>query len=573
MTAQPIVQRVAEVTGGLELHPNPVLNRVFATRGVSSADELDTSLQHLLPPSTLGDIGKATSRLTQALELGQTITVVGDFDADGATSTALAVSALAAMGAKRVEFLIPKRQNEGYGLSPALVDRAAALNTSLILTVDNGIAAHQGVARARELDIDVIVTDHHLPGKVLPDAIATVNPNVPGDAFESKHLAGVGVTFYVMVALRRELCDKGWFKARSIVVPRLADWLDLVAIGTIADLVPLDANNRRLVDQGIRRIRAGQCRPGISALLALGKRSQQSLVATDLGFSVAPRLNAAGRLDDMARGVNCLLAADHDSAMTLAGALDSLNRQRRSIESEMRESANLAVQKMLETGQDLPSGLSLHHPEWHPGVVGILAGRIKDQYHRPTVAFAATDHGMLVGSARSVPGLHIRDAIAEVANAQPDTVVRFGGHAMAAGLTIPAAQLGAFEQCFAAICSAHLGEASQVPVIYSDGALDPAHLTLDFARLIRFAAPWGQGFAEPQFDNEFIFKQSRVVGKRHLRLELAASEHGERIAAIAFGQAGAHGVVRARIVYRLDINNWRGRDSVQLNVSHIQPLA
>lgn len=573
VTAHRIVRRPLPTERTTTLDQHPVLDRIFAARGIEHTDDLDPSLSRLLPPDSLGDIGKATARLRRALELNETITVVGDFDADGATSTALAVSALTAMGAGRVEFLIPTRTNGGYGLSPDLVDAAGHRGTALIVTVDNGVAAHRGIERATEHGIDVIVTDHHLPGDELPRPVAIVNPNVHGDTFPSKHLAGVGVTFYLMAALRSELRDAGWFVARKIEPPRLADWLDLVAVGTVADLVPLDANNRRLVEQGIRRIRAGNCRPGISALIAFGRRPQSDIVASDLAYSVAPRLNAAGRLDDMARGVNCLLADTPDSAHSLANTLENLNQERRVIESQMRDTADLTVQKLLATRETLPAALSLHHPEWHQGVVGILAGRVKDRYHRPTVAFAATDHARLVGSARSVPGLHIRDAIAEVASAAPGIIERFGGHAMAAGLTLSAAQLGVFETLFAEVCAQRLGDQPDIKDIFTDGALDPDEFSLDLAHRLRFAAPWGQAFPEPSFDGEFDVARSKVVGERHLQLDLLQAGSGETLPAIAFGQAEMHGIGRAHVVYRLDINHWRGRETLQLNVSHIAPCS
>ncbi|MEM9602742.1 MAG: single-stranded-DNA-specific exonuclease RecJ [Pseudomonadota bacterium] len=573
MTIARILRRETPAATNVELHPNAVLNRVFAARGITDPTDLDPSLGLLLPPDSLGDIGKATARLREALERGESITVVGDFDADGATSTALAVSALGAMGARQVHYLIPTRTTDGYGLSPSLVDSAAASGSTLIVTVDNGIAAHRGIERASSVDVDVIVTDHHLPGDELPEAFATVNPNVQTDRFPSKHLAGVGVTFYVMVALRSELRRVGWFDNRGIPCPRLADWLDLVAVGTVADLVPLDSNNRRLVEQGLRRIRAGQCRPGISALIAFGRRPQTDVVASDLAFSVAPRLNAAGRLDDMAHGVDCLLAVDDATARELAQTLDNLNQERRVIESQMRDSADLAVQKLTASGKTLPAALSLHHPDWHPGVVGILAGRIKDRHHRPTVAFAAADHGKLVGSARSVPELHIRDTIAEIAHANPDLIERFGGHAMAAGLTISAARLGTFEALFADVCAQHLGDKADVKTVMSDGPLAADDFSLELARLLRFAAPWGQAFAEPQFDGEFTVLRSRVVGERHLQLELQGAHGGGGHSAIAFGQAALRGATQVRLVYRLEINHWRGRDSVQLNVLHIEVMA
>ena len=571
VTIHRIVRRSGNSQVG-NLHPNPVLNRIFAVRGIADPVELDVSLGLILPPSSLGDIGKATARLRQALEVGEAITIVGDFDADGATSTALAVSALIAMGAARVDYAIPTRGRDGYGLSADIVDDAAKRGTTLIVTVDNGVAAHRGIEHATECGVDVIVTDHHLPGESLPEPVALVNPNLHGDTFPSKHLAGVGVTFYVMAALRSELRHAKWFDGRGLEEPNLAEWLDLVAVGTVADLVPLDANNRRLVEQGLRRIRAGKCRPGISALIAFGRRPQADIVASDLAFSVAPRLNAAGRLDDMARGVNCLLSTSADSARELAQTLDNLNQERRVIETQMRDSADIAVQRLQANGRELPAGLCLHHPEWHPGVVGILAGRIKDRHHKPTVAFAAADGGKLVGSARSIQGLHIRDALAEIAHTHPDMIERFGGHAMAAGLTIPAPMLGEFERLFANLVEAKLGEDTGVRELWSDGPLQEPDFSLDLAKALRFAAPWGQEFPEPVFDGEFNVLRSRVVGERHLQLDLAQDNSSQALSAIAFGQADHHGMSRAHVLFRLEINHFRGRDTLQLNISHLQAI-
>ncbi len=570
VTINRIVRRSVPDNSGT-LHHNPVLNRVFAARGISDPEDLDVSLKLTLPPTELGGIGRATARLRRALELGETIAVVGDFDADGATSTALACSALTAMGAAQVSFAIPKRGRDGYGLSIDIVNDVAQSGATLIMTVDNGVAAHQGIEHASELGIDVIVTDHHLPGDKLPSPVAMVNPNLLGDTFASKHLAGVGVTFYVMAALRTELRNADWFNSRAIPEPNLAEWLDLVAVGTVADLVPLDANNRRLVEQGMRRIRAGQCRPGISALIAFGRRPQSDVVSSDLAFSVAPRLNAAGRLDDMARGVNCLLSTTAATARELAQTLDNLNNERRVIETQMRDSADLAVQKLQANGRALPIALCLHHPDWHPGVVGILAGRIKDRHNRPTIAFAASPDGKLVGSARSISGFHIRDTLADIANQHPDLVERFGGHAMAAGLTIPAHRLGEFEAAFVNASESRLGADPGVRDMFSDGELSHSDMTLDLAKSLRFAAPWGQAFPEPCFDGEFDLLRSRVVGERHLQCELAVVG-GQSVSGIAFGQAAHQGMQRAHLLYRLEINHWRGRDALQLNISHVQPL-
>jgi single-stranded-DNA-specific exonuclease len=496
--------------------------------------------------------------------------MVGDFDADGATSVALCVRALQLMGATDVQYLVPNRFEYGYGLTPEIVTDAAALEPAVIVTVDNGISSIAGVQAARAHGIQVVVTDHHLPGEQLPPADAIVNPNLPGDAFPSKHLAGVGVAFYVMLALRTRLRERGWFESRQRTEPNLAQFLDLVALGTVADVVPLDRNNRILVQQGIRRIRAGRCVPGIRALLQVSGRRQHSCVATDLGFAVAPRLNAAGRLEDMAIGIECLLSPDETTAGRLAARLDALNRERREIEAGMQAQALTAIERLHLDAERLPVGLCLFESDWHQGVVGILAARIKERFHRPVIAFARSGSGELKGSARSVPGLHIRDVLDAVAVRYPGLVSRFGGHAMAAGLTLDEAAYGDFARAFDAEVCRHLSRDDLATVLYSDGELSEEELSLETARVLRDASPWGQGFPAPLFDGDFEVVGQRVVGERHLKLTLQPAGGSRQIDAIAFNTPvlpAACGSVR--LAYRLDVNLYRGIESAQLVVEHI----
>lgn len=553
----------------------PVLARVLATRGVTRADELAVDLSRLLPPAQLKGMDTAVAILADAVTGGARLLVIGDYDADGATSTALCVSLLRAMGAD-VDFLVPDRFRFGYGLSPEIVEVAAQRAPAVIITVDNGISSHAGVARAKALGIRVVVTDHHLPAESLPDADAIVNPNQPGCPFPSKCMAGVGVAFCVMTVLRGELRQRGWFgPARP--EPNLADALDLVALGTVADVVPLDANNRLLVEQGLRRIRAGRVRPGIAALIAVAKRSRERLVATDLGFAVGPRLNAAGRLDDMTHGIRCLLAADDAEAGRYAAELDAFNRDRRAIEGDMQQQAQRVMERLsLDT---LPHGLCLFDPGWHPGVIGILASRIKERYHRPTIAFAPADGAAsdeLRGSARSIEGLHIRDAIDAVAAHHPGLIDRFGGHAMAAGLTLSRARLEEFREAFETEVRRLLPPEVLAPVVLSDGELPLADLDLRLAEALREAVPWGQAFPAPLFDGEFEVLEQRVVGEKHLKLVLSTpASRGRVIDAIAFNAdlaqwPAARG--RVRLAYRVDVNEYRGLRTPQLVVELVTPI-
>ena len=556
-------------------HLHPVLRRVYAGRQVGSEQDLDHGLRCLLSPESLKDIGVAVDLLEAALREQQRILIVGDFDADGATSSALMVAGLRAMGAASVDFLVPNRFDFGYGLTPEIVAVAAERSPQLLITVDNGISSVAGVAAARAAGMRVLVTDHHLPGRELPAADAIVNPNQPGDPFPSKHLAGVGVAFYVLMALRARLRDSGWFRSRGLAEPNLAEFLDLVALGTVADLVPLDRNNRVLVHQGIQRIRCGGGRPGIRALLEVAGRNPARLVAADFGFAVGPRLNAAGRLDDMSLGIECLLCAEPESAREWAGQLDALNRERREIEAQMKTSALQHLDAMQLPADELPSGLCLYDPDWHQGVIGILASRIKEQFDRPVIAFASAGDGTLKGSARSVPGLHIRDALDAIAVRHPELLNKFGGHAMAAGLSLDETALPAFRAAFAEELDRRLERNGLQGVLYSDGELSAQDLSLELSEALRSAGPWGQEFPEPLFDGEFTLLRQRIVGGSHLKMTLRCADGDRPLDAIAFNQSDGQALregQQLRLAYRLDSNEYRGMLGLQLVVDLIQVL-
>jgi single-stranded-DNA-specific exonuclease len=550
---------------------HPVLRRVLALRGVTDRRELEPSLAHLHPPSSLNGLDRAVDLLAQTLETGGRTLVVGDFDADGATSSALAVHALRAMGGV-AGFLVPNRFEYGYGLTPEIVAVAARHGPDLLITVDNGISSLSGVEAARARGMRVLITDHHLPGPKLPAADAVVNPNLPGDPFPSKHLAGVGVIFYVLSALRQRLRGQDWFARRGIAEPNMAEYLDLVALGTVADVVPLDHNNRILVEQGLRRIRAGRCRAGIRALLEVAGRDRQQAVSADLAFAVAPRLNAAGRLTDMALGIECLLSEDEAHARHLARQLDGLNRSRREIEAQMQAEALAALDALeLESGP-LPAGLCLFDAGWHQGVIGILAARIKERVHRPVIAFAPAEGGQIKGSARSIVGLHIRDVLDAVARDSPGLIARFGGHAMAAGLSLDRGALPDFREAFVAEVSRHLGAEDLQGELLSDGELADHELTLEVAETLRLAGPWGQGFPPPLFDGAFRVLSRRPVGDGHLKMMLGCGPTTVRVDAIAFrfDQAVPEQDERVRVAYRLDVNDYQGRRSPQLIVEHLE---
>jgi single-stranded-DNA-specific exonuclease len=566
-------QPAADIPLGDELHP--VLRRVLLARGVRSPAELRLGLGELLAPDSLAGIGQAASLLAEAVQEQRSILVVGDFDADGATGTAVALLALRAMGADRVAFRVPNRFEFGYGLTPGLVETLAASPPDLLLTVDSGIGCVRGIARARELGCRVIVTDHHLPGESLPAADAIVNPNCAGDTFPSKALAGVGVVFYLAGKTRQLLRERGWF-GRSRPEPNLAALLDLVALGTVADLVPLDHNNRVLVRQGLERIRRGRSRPGLMALLRAGNRDYRHASAADLGFAVAPRLNAAGRLEDMSVGIRCLLSEDRGEADRLAEQLDALNRQRRDLQLQMQSEAMEQVRALvgaLQAEARLPAAVCLFDESWHQGVVGLVAAKIKDAVHRPVVAFAPEAEGseLLKGSARSLRGLHIRDVLALLDTRRPGLVRAFGGHAMAAGLTLPRAGLPAFREALeAAVLSILDGESLDADIL-TDGGLAAADIGLELARLLQEAGPWGQRFPEPLFDGRFAILDHRVVGGAHLKLRVRAEDGGEALEAIAFnhGSEDLPGSATVRLLYRLDINRWQGSETCQLRVEQI----
>jgi single-stranded-DNA-specific exonuclease len=567
------LRRRPEASGAdaLPIDLHPLLRRIYRARGVRAASGCHLSLADLHPMEALGGIDRAREILADCIKAGRSILVVGDYDADGATGSALAVRGLRQLGAARVSYLVPSRFAFGYGLSPEVVDAAASSAPDLLLTVDNGIASIAGVRRARELRIPVIVTDHHLPGSELPDAAAIVNPNLPGDPFPSKHLAGVGVIFYVLAAVRARLRADGWF-GQGRPEPNLAELLDLVALGTVADVVTLDDNNRILVEQGLRRMRAGRASPGVRALLEVAGRRPEQVTARDLGFAAGPRLNAAGRLTDMSLGVECLLTDDLARAASIARELDALNTQRREIEDAMREQAEAMLDEALAAHDHGPA-LCLYDDRWHQGVTGILAARIRERYHRPVIAFAPADDGLLRGSARSIDGLHVRDLIDAVVKRHPDLVVRFGGHAMAAGLTLRPAMLDPFRDAFVAEVRRELGDLPPVRELVSDGELPPEAHDLATADLLRLAGPWGKGFPEPLFDGHFRVMDQRLVGERHLRLRLA-TEAGGAIDGVGFrlGEL-AGGGDRAHIAYRLDINEYRAQRVLQLIVEHLEWLS
>ncbi len=554
---------------------HPVLARVFSARRIVDESELDYSLRRLLPPQFHG-IEQAVDLLVQCLQQQLKVLIVGDFDVDGATSTALAVRCLKSFGFAQVEYLVPNRFEYGYGLTPEIVAVAAQRQPHTIVTVDNGISSVEGVIAAQRLGIRVLITDHHLPGDQLPPAEAIVNPNQPGCPFLSKAAAGVGVIFYLMTKLRARLRDLDWFCTEK-PEPNLATVLDLVALGTVADVVPLDNNNRILIAQGMQRIAAGLACPGINALLQVGGRSPAQLRVADLGFVVGPRLNAAGRLDDMTLGIRCLLTDDPAEALVLAGELDALNRERRSIEASMLHEATKTVDEMLISSEPtLPNGVCFYQSDWHQGVIGILASRLKDRLHRPVIVFADDDAGSLKGSGRSVTGVHLRDVLDRVAKRNPEILKKFGGHAMAAGLSLGKEHLPKFEDEFSAAVDYFLAGQRLTAVIETDGVLHFDEFNLDLAEQIERAGPWGQNFAAPCFDGEFIVLQQKIVGNKHLKLVLACPDSPNTpIDAIAFnadlGIWPDLNIDRVIAVYKLSINEFRGQRSLQLLIDYLQP--
>ena len=551
----------------------PLLKRLYANRGVSSPHELELTLKGLIPPTALKGVQEAAEILADAIEGEARVVIVGDFDADGATSSALAVSVLQQMGLEEVSYLVPNRFEFGYGLSPEIVALAAEREPDLIVTVDNGIASYAGVATAQGLGISVVVTDHHLPGDDLPPADAIVNPNQFGCRFPSKALAGVGVMFYVLTVLRAELKQRGWFEETGREVPNLADTLDLVALGTVADVVPLDKNNRILVAAGVARMRSGRARPGIEALLEVAGRDAASITATDLGFVLGPRLNAAGRLEDMSIGIECLLAKSSVEARPLAQKLHDLNRERRDIEASMQTEA-MAQLEGIELGvSDLPFGLCLYDSKFHQGVVGILASRLRERYHRPTIVFADAGDDTLKGSGRSIEGLHLRDVLDRIATSYSGLVSKFGGHAMAAGLTIAAKDLALFTQAFDKVVAQALDNEAPESTLMTDGELEATEMTLEVAQVLTNAGPWGQHFPVPVFDGVFRVRSQRIVGEKHLKLVLEA--HAMVFDAIAINvdvdQWPDESVLSIGAVYKLDINDYRGERRLQLLIDSLWP--
>jgi single-stranded-DNA-specific exonuclease len=555
---------------------HPVLRRVYAARGIRAPVDLDCALERLAPVGTLEGVDAAAELLARHRERGRVL-IVGDFDTDGATSSALMVRALGAWSFCGVDFLVPNRFEFGYGLTPEIVALAAQREPTLIVTVDNGMSSIAGVAAARERGIDVLVTDHHLPGSQWPSANVIVNPNAGASRFASRALAGVGVAFYVAAALKRLLDASGKVSRDA---PGAAQFLDLVALGTVADLVPLDANNRVLVSQGLKRIRAGRCVPGIRALLDIARRGSADLTAADLAFAVAPRLNAAGRLDDMSIGIRCLLADDPDLAGEFAVRLDRLNQERKAIEARMQAEALDAVRGLADRSAAgaASTAVTLFDESWHQGVVGLVAGRVKERTRRPVVAFARAGDGLLRGSARSVAGLHIRDVLAAISAREPGLIGRFGGHAMAAGLTLERARLDRFARAFEEEVARCLGSLADADCIDTDGELAVHEIALDTAAALRAGGPWGQAFPEPCFDGLFCVRNARVVGDRHVKMWVESAHGGRAFDAIAFnyldGPARARAELpagQAQLIYRLDINEYLGERRLQLLVDHVLP--
>ena len=570
-----IVSRCAEISPALAASDlSSLLKRVYANRGITSCEQLDYSINELLDFNQLKGITQAATIIADAVMQKQAVVIVGDFDADGATSSALMVRALRSMGLADVKYLVPNRFEYGYGLTPEIVQLAASMSPDLIITVDNGISSIEGVAAASQQGIKVVVTDHHLQGKELPEADAIVNPNQQDCPFPSKAMAGVGVAFYVMLAVRAELRARNWFDQQR-PEPNMASLLDLVALGTVADVVPLDKNNRLMVEQGLYRIRKAQCCMGIRALLEVAGKTLSNCTAQDFGFVVGPRLNAAGRLDDMSAGIECLLADDYAQAMNYASMLNELNQQRKEIEGDMLAQAMTIMDALLESmaTDKLQAALCLYDREWHQGVVGLLASRLKEKFHRPVIAFADAGADEIKGSARSIPGVHIRDVLDSVATRHPSLIQKFGGHAMAAGLSLKKSDFESFTQAFSQQVETSLGRNTLDKIIETDGGLRPGELCLQQAEALRLAGPWGQCFAEPLFDDEFEMLNWRIVGEKHLKCRLQHAASGDEVEAIAFNQGAdvlQAGSSLYRMIYRMDVNEFRGKRSLQLIIEYIE---
>jgi single-stranded-DNA-specific exonuclease len=545
----------------------PIIARLYAGRGIRSPQEVARGLEHLLPPTALLGIDKAVALLAEALQKQQRFLIVGDFDADGATATAVAVRCLKALGAQQVDYIVPDRFIYGYGLTPEIVRDALPKNPDILITVDNGISSVAGVAAAKAAGIRVLITDHHLAPAVLPEADAIVNPNQAGCPFPSKALAGVGVVFYLMLALRAYLKEHGHYEGTC--APNLAQWLDILALGTVADLVPLDANNRILVQQGLARIRGGKACPGIAALLQVSGRDPRFVQASDMGFALGPRLNAAGRLEDMSVGIACLLSDSFDEALVYAQQLDQLNGERKTIEAEMQETAALLLDSLRLQAETLPLGLCLFDPSWHQGVVGILASRVKEQTHRPVICLTQISEEEVKGSARSVPGLHIRDLLDKIATQHPGLITKFGGHAMAAGLSLPEQHLNEFKTLFEAAVAEELTLADCVGELLTDGSLSENELTLTTAKLLQEAGPWGQHFPEPVFDDHFQVISMRILNEKHRKM-VVQHRNGATFSAIQFNCIDLSDCTgqQVHLAYQLDINRYQGQETCQLLVRH-----
>jgi single-stranded-DNA-specific exonuclease len=577
-----IVRRTKVEDNYLPNHLHPLVKQIYASRGIESATELELNVSKLCSIESLKGINQGCQVLHKALLENKNITVIGDFDADGATSTALMMEALRLFGSENYQFIVPNRFLYGYGLTPEIVDIAADKGAELLITVDNGISCVAGVTKAKSLGLSVIVTDHHLPGMTLPDADAIINPNQVGCDFPSKAMAGVGVAFYFMMAMRKYLREQNWFVDKQIQEPNIAQLLDLVALGTVADVVALDNNNRILIEQGLKRIRAGVTRPGIQALLEIAGKDQKKIVASDFGFALGPRINAAGRLDDMSYGINCLLAKDLASARVMAADLDDLNKSRREIEQGMQQEAEQVLKSLNFSDDNLPHAISLFQSDWHQGVIGIVAGRLKEKFHRPSIVFAGTGDDTssnntdqtteIKGSARSIPDLHIRDLLEHIDTQHPNIIIKFGGHAMAAGLSIMEDDFVKFQQLFNQYAEQWLSSDDLKGTLASDGELPTNEMTLSFAQLLRDSGPWGQNFIEPLFDGKFKLIQQRIVGQKHLKL--VVEKDGQVFDAIAFNvdlsRWPDHKTQQVHLAYRLDINEFRGKQSVQFMVEYIE---
>ncbi|OOF39791.1 single-stranded-DNA-specific exonuclease RecJ [Rodentibacter rarus] len=565
-----------EVPKGHSVSENALLDRLYRARHIQHPQELDRTLKSMLNPNRLYGIEQGVDLLVKAYQTQKKIVIVGDFDADGATSTALSVLALRQLGFQNIDYLVPNRFEQGYGLSIPVAEMAREKGVELLMTVDNGVSSLEGVAFLKEKGVQVLVTDHHLPPECLPPADAIVNPNLAQCGFPSKSLAGVGVAFYLMLALRAKFREMGIFNEKT--QPNFSELLDLVALGTVADVVPLDQNNRILVHQGLMRIQAKYCRPGIIALAEVANRNLEQMSTSDLGFSIGPRLNAAGRLDNMSLGVELLLAENMQTARELALDLDQLNQTRKEIEAGMKLEALEICRKLTALYNEPPMGIALYQSDWHQGVLGIVSSRLKDLYHRPVIAFAQDSEGILKGSARSIEGLHMRDLLERIHTQYPEMILKFGGHAMAAGLSIREDGFSTFQQVFNQTVADWLGEAHLQQVIWTDGELGENELTLETAELLKSAGPWGQAFPEPCFDGEFNILEQRAIGQNqnHLKMLIEPKQGGPLLDAIAFNIDTKLypdlSIKQARLAYQLDINEFRGHRSVQLRVNYIEPI-